>query len=394
MDSTQLVVNLLDGKRWSGGEGGNLRVIAANTLGTQEGYVYFPNGGVVVAHIVKDSGSETTGDVSIIPSVQPVYSSSIHEKIVVTGTGFKPTLKLTMSNPKVVQGSSFTLSFVSETQVDLILTSNGNWGETGPLLVTSISPDGSKSFQVGGSEDHQGIRIATIFSNPTITSSENHIFESHSKAVLIKGSGFTNLDSTSIKLSPTYDESYHIVSVAENAILIRLEPEKDWLPGSFTINEDSKIPLYLVSINTGAGEIDLEGDGTQIGLILKDKEHHICDDSCEFAFDGMCDDGSAPVFSYYGYYFYDDDYGGFEHYFMRYLLIIFLLWIKNIGGYFDDTYSWGAYGDDYYLNDQSEVAPACLQGTDCTDCGGVQTDDPNVMGVDDDNPVLSPLYLF
>ena len=82
----------------------------------------------------------------------------------------------------------------------------------------------------------------------------------------------------------------------------------------------------------------------------------VCDDSCEWALDGVCDDGSAgedrEVF--------DDDYGGFY-------------------GYDDDYY--GGYGYDYYGygdDDDDFLAPVCEKGTDCTDCGGADPDAPTV----------------
>jgi hypothetical protein len=58
---------------------------------------------------------------------------------------------------------------------------------------------------------------------------------------------------------------------------------------------------------------------------VRDREGVTCDDSCEFAFDGVCDDGSEPNDEYYyqnynqyqdddlgGYYEDDDEYGDEE----------------------------------------------------------------------------------
>jgi hypothetical protein len=392
LDKTQLVLTLQDGKKWTRGEP-TLRVLAANTLGTSDGFVYFNNGdGVIVASVMKDEGSETSNGISIHPSVQPVYNSipQLHEVITVSGEGFMKdgkakNLRILFTDTSIVQGSDFDLSVLSDNTLELTLKSGKSWGKPSefgdlvPLIAAKISDDGGSTFYpLGGSHldtnDNEGIRVATVYPNPTVTEASNHIFQSHSKAVIIKGTGFTNLDSTTIKLSPTYDENFHIVSVSKNAILLRLEPEKDWLPSSYPLNEESRIPLNVITIDTGAGEITLANNGARVGYILKDKETHICDDSCEFAFDGMCDDGSEPLFSYYGYYFYDDDYGGLYGDDMTY-------GTSSATSAYDDDSS--GYYDDYYWNDESSIAPACLKGTDCTDCGGIQTDDPNVIGHDD-----------
>ena len=100
----------------------------------------------------------------------------------------------------------------------------------------------------------------------------------------------------------------------------------------------------------------MEDDGAIVARVFPDPSGAVCDDSCEWALDGVCDDGSAgedrEVF--------DDDYGGFY-------------------GYDDDYY--GGYGYDYYGygdDDDDFLAPVCEKGTDCTDCGGADPDAPTV----------------
>jgi hypothetical protein len=70
--------------------------------------------------------------------------------------------------------------------------------------------------------------------------------------------------------------------------------------------------------------------------------------SCEYAFDGLCDDGSSKERDWY-----DDDYGGFYGY--------------DDGQYYD--YGYYYYGDDKE-GDDTFLAAICDVGTDCTDCGG------------------------
>ena len=78
----------------------------------------------------------------------------------------------------------------------------------------------------------------------------------------------------------------------------------------------SPIPPFLFSnystqvtgVDTGGGEVVFEEPIT-VGWVVKDREGVVCDDTCEFAFDGVCDDGTESGHDhdneyneYYGYY--------------------------------------------------------------------------------------------
>ena len=41
-----------------------------------------------------------------------------------------------------------------------------------------------------------------------------------------------------------------------------------------------------------------------------------------------------------------------------------------MGGFYSDHTNYAAY-DDYYMADDGYRVSACVEGTDCTDCGGV-----------------------
>jgi hypothetical protein len=112
--------------------------------------------------------------------------------------------------------------------------------------------------------------------------------------------------------------------------------------------------VFVTKIDTGAGEVILEDEGVIVAKVEADVDDNNCDDSCEWALDGVCDDGSGK-----GRYWWDDDYGGMY-------------------GYDDDYYGYGYY----YYGDDDFLAPVCDAGTDCTDCGGPTTPD---MKVDCDN---------
>lgn len=69
----------------------------------------------------------------------------------------------------------------------------------------------------------------------------------------------------------------------------------------------------VTGVDTGAGTVTFEEPVT-VGFVVQDRVGVVCDDSCEFAFDGVCDDGTEgeydQYYEYYGYY-QDDDLGGY-----------------------------------------------------------------------------------
>jgi hypothetical protein len=148
--------------------------------------------------------------------------------------------------------------------------------------------------------------------------------ETQSKLIIISGTGFPYPADIKISIRPTYPDAYKIV-VFENTLHFQLKQGKSWLPSFLTLkgeDESRKIPLQVASIDTGAGEITFDNPIT-VGFIVKDREGFTCDDSCEFAFDGVCDEGTSNESS---------------------------------------------VSDDGFLAQDSS---ACVKGTDCTDCGGV-----------------------
>jgi hypothetical protein len=134
------------------------------------------------------------------------------------------------------------------------------------------------------------------------------------------------------------------------------------------------MPLVVTKIDTAAGEYifqDTYGkpQPVVVALIVPDSAATTkggdvmrCDDTCMWANDGVCDDGSKgrgkDGDARDGAWWEDDDLGGwysderedtdeFDQY--------------DYGYMYDDSY--GYYGDDAAM-------PACIAGTDCTDCGG------------------------
>ena len=353
----EIVLTLVDKKQWRSSPG-PLLVTSINTRGDKKGWVNLKDG-VKVADVVADVDAAETGGVEVYPQGTNIYQSALQKTLSIFGNRLDANVSLVF-DPPITLGVDYSQSAPSEHRIDLRLLQGKRWSASaGSLLVKSVVVAGTTYPLAGGN----GIRVAEVFADPAIVKSVVKMHLSQSKLLVISGSGFTDIESTTIELRPTDLDAYEIKGVLDDMIRIQLKPGKKWLPDDASPkDEDDSIDLQVVSIDTGAGEIRLSS-GTTIGSVVKDRDGVTCDDSCEYAFDGVCDDGSEPFDSYYYQYFfpYSDD------------------------GLYDDGDSYGYdgqrrlsaddgydyYGDDYYMETDDSQVSACLKGTDCTDCGGV-----------------------
>jgi hypothetical protein len=345
VDRTDLEITLLDGKRWRD-DSGPLQVVAINTRGDAAGWIQLDGElGVHVAEIMDDIDSKSTGGVEVFPMGYKVYQSKLQEQIVISGSGFSSGMTFTFE-PKLKSGD-FSMSIEGENKAVITLKDGKKWrDDPGFIIVKSVDVNG-KSYSLAGSD---GIRVAVVLADPTVKAGSDSFHETQSKVVAIKGSGFTNVADTKVIIRPTAPGAYRVLAVLEDTIRVQLKQGFDWLPGFLSLSDGDdakKVPLQVTGIDTGAGEVVFDEPIT-VGFVVKDREGVVCDDSCEFAFDDVCDDGTESeyyeYYEYYGYYM-DDD----------------------AGGYYD---GYAAY-DDYYMEDDSYKVSACVEGTDCTDCGGV-----------------------
>lgn len=347
LDRTDMEVTLLDGRAWRA-QAGPLKVTSINTRGDEGGWVELMEDGVHVAQIAEDIDSDTTGGIEVYPMGSKVYQSTLSESITITGSGFKDDIKFGFE-PELKAGTDYNLEIISEHKAVLKPVSGKKWRQDpGFIICKSVTTDG-KTHNLAGSD---GIRVAVVLEDPTIKASTEEFHETQSKVVAIFGTGFTNVADTNVIIRPTAPGAYRVLNVLEGTIRVQLKQGFDWLPGFLSLlptDSDKKVPLQVTGIDTGAGEIVFTEPIT-IGHIIKDREGVVCDDSCEFAFDDVCDDGTESeyyeYYEYYGYYMDDDE-----------------------GGYYEDEY-YAAY-DDYQMEDDSYKVSACVEGTDCTDCGGV-----------------------
>lgn len=363
LNSEELEITLKDGMSWLPADSTetlpfNLKVMSINTKGDINGWRQVGGeSGVLVATIISDNISDK--GVTVTPSSTAYYESALKKPITVKGTNFVRDMKL-FFNVDLKEGTDYSITFVNSSEITLNLLNNKKWKAVDYLLyVTHVQLPGDDK-KIALTSDGVGIRIATILSDPSVTPNPTKkMYETQSKILVIDGSGFipTNFRPYSqdedidveVNLIPTEKSSYEILGVFNDKIRIRLLRNKSWLPSYISLNSEDNpnpnksIDLKISSINTGAGLIDISPP-IVIGSVFQDISNILCDDSCEFAFDDVCDDEVDP---------YD------EQYYMAY------------GEVDDEIMKERAFGigdDDYF----DEINRTCPKGTDCTDCGGIE----------------------
>lgn len=344
---THVLVSLMDGRKWSP-TSGILRVTAIDTgAGNVRDFKPVP-----VAHVSPDQNEHASGISITRTASQTLYQTSSQSKtLLVTGTGLcsEPAI---VFDPPLVQGTDYVIAAHQSDQLQLKQKPGKLWHpQGGALAVVSLScPDaGQAEFAYG-----TGIVVATILPNPKVDFAERRIYSTHTKSLVIKGSGFS-LDSTHVVLRPTPPSAYDTIVSGSTEIVLTLKESKSWLPPNRVApaaSTDIAIgSIYVEQVDTGAGYVPLgsDEDGVEIAQVFDDPDGAVCDDSCEWSFDGVCDDGSVDAMRVW-----EDDNRG------------------SAMEYDDDYYQLGYY---YYDDTASSFAPVCEAGTDCTDCGAMRGPD-------------------
>jgi len=333
---THMLLSLFEGKSWKEGSEGKLKITHMNTGAGQ----FAVKNGVQIATVKSDEDDHPSG-VTVTRTTQTLYQTAAIRKLVIQGSGFTDDTDLTF-DPPLEKNKDYTQRFVDANKLVLSLKKKRKWRwEGGPLIVKSIDV-GLKSGEIKVGSGGQGIQVANILFDPTIEESERIIFASHTRRLVIRGTGFS-LEGTELTLRPTKRKAYEIESLEMTEIVLLLNEGEEWAP----VEEGKSKHIYVSKVDTGAGEVIMDEEGVIVAKVEADVDDNNCDDSCEWALDGVCDDGSGK-----GRYWYDDDFGGFY-------------------AYDDDYYGYGYY----YYGDDDFLAPVCDPGTDCTDCGGPATAD-------------------
>jgi hypothetical protein len=277
--------------------------------------------GVVVATLQPDEKQHS--DVQVLRSTsQSLYQTAALKDLKIVGKGFKEGMALTFDNG-LTKNVDYKMVVDDAEHCTLSLKPNRKWRvEGGALRVMSVTVPGEDSPIPVGSGG-EGVAVAEILDDPFITAGSRIIFATHTKQLVINGYGFV-LDDTRITLTPTLPDAYYLDSVEPYRIVLRLRDGFSWADNVFA--EGSSQDIFVTKIDTRAGEVVMNGgEGVAVAKVEADMDDNNCDDSCEYAFDGLCDDGSSKERDWY-----DDDYGGFYGY--------------DDGQYYD--YGYYYYGDD------------------------------------------------
>ena len=100
--------------------------------------------------------------------------------------------------------------------------------------------------------------------------------------------------------------SYKIISSSDDQFRVQLSEGSVWLPEFFLLTK--RVPLTVTAIDTGAGTYTLPGDGVVVAYVVADREGVVCDDTCEYSFDGVCDESNGGGGGWYSY----NTYGGWD----------------------------------------------------------------------------------
>jgi len=332
---THIKISLFEGEKWAEQTG----PLTVKSINTGAGKVELD---VQVGMIKVDAEDHPSG-LTVMRSAQTLYQTAAIRKLVIQGSGFTEGTDLTFS-PPLTKGEDYTQKFVSETKLILSLMKHKKWRpDGGALLVKKINAHG-KEGEIAVGTAGKGLQVANIMADPFIESSERIIFAGHTKKLIIHGSGFA-IEGTELTLRPTPRTAYEIESIEDMEMVLKLNDDKVWAQ----VEEGKNVHVTVQKIDTGAGEVIFD-EPPVVAKVEADVDDNNCDDSCEWALDGICDDGSGKERDWE-----DDDYGGFYGY--------------------DDNYDEYGYGY-YYEGDDDFLAPVCELGTDCTDCGASEEHAP------------------
>jgi len=385
-NSTHARVWLNDGKAWApeGVQKAELQCVGLDT-GAGKIATISPATPVALATIVPDAEHSSSASVTRTVTTQVLYETPAVKKLVITGDNLcaLPENKVVMPqdvrvgfSPAIDQEAVFTVSKITPTRITLDLVKKQRWPQ-GTLKVVSLACDAkSKPAEFAGGD---GVAVATILADPSVESHDDlTLYAHHSKRLVVRGAGFA-IEGTELTLDPTPPGNYRVVESLETFITLELVgDEAAWVPeGRLQAAKDgAKIPLKVSAVTTPAGEVQFAAqDAAVVASVVNEPEGDICDDSCEWARDGFCDDGTQP-------YLYDDE--SFDRWSRRKYLD------DDYGGFAyddDDDMYYGPYGfdgtsyagyDDYgygFLRDfedddfvSTKSYAACPAGTDCTDC--------------------------
>mmetsp|Transcript_19207 Transcript_19207/g.66181 ORF Transcript_19207/g.66181 Transcript_19207/m.66181 type:complete len:931 (-) Transcript_19207:139-2931(-) len=368
---THALVRLREGRAWAAAPG------PLYVTGCDAGAGPYANfKPAAVAHVLPDAAAHESGVEVTRTNHQVLYQTPAIRHLEIHGSSLSQDSKLAF-NPPLVKNVDYKVLRATTDVMILALLAGKMWRKTpGQLTLLSVDTGKGDVDMAHGT----GIVVADIAANPTVATSTARVTASTTRRLSIYGTGFS-IDGTELTLEPTSRSAYDVEAVYENEVVLRLREGKSW--GVVPKDAKEAMPLVVTKIDTAAGEyIFQDGAGAAapvvVAMIVQDSaatgangDVLRCDDTCMWANDGVCDDGSQDgggggegEGKGGGAWWEDDDLGG---------------WYSDEregggdGGDGDggDEYDYGyEYDDSYGYYGDDAAMPACIAGTDCTDCGG------------------------
>lgn len=340
-------VYLDSGAAWHPGTG----PLYISAVDTGPGWYELPEK-VQVASVEQDSAPHESGvTVTLSHTSQQVYSDQ--KEIVVSGSNFKQgePVAVVFKPGYGPPATDFTAQVIAPYVIKLFLNEGKHWSQFHTVLVVQKISTGGQEVPVGGDK---GIGIATVFPAPEISIMEPaNIYASQSRSMHLHGYFGDELEK--VTLSPTAPDAYSSYIISELIIKLDLKPGAAW--AAVSNDTSTTVDLFVTSIDLGAGDYVFPEPGIKIAVVHPDSSSVRCDDTCIYANNGACDDGSDRDEE--GAFF-DDDYGG--------------LYGDDYEGAYGEDYStddaWYNYWDEGDAYDDDLTAALCEVGSDCTDCGG------------------------
>mmetsp|Transcript_17583 Transcript_17583/g.60826 ORF Transcript_17583/g.60826 Transcript_17583/m.60826 type:complete len:1027 (-) Transcript_17583:210-3290(-) len=289
---THALVRLREGRAWAAAPG------PLYVTGCDAGAGPYANfKPAAVAHVLPDAAAHESGVEVTRTNHQVLYQTPAIRHLEIHGSSLSQDSKLAF-NPPLVKNVDYKVLRATTDVMILALLAGKMWRKTpGQLTLLSVDTGKGDVDMAHGT----GIVVADIAANPTVATSTARVTASTTRRLSIYGTGFS-IDGTELTLEPTSRSAYDVEAVYENEVVLRLREGKSW--GVVPKDAKEAMPLVVTKIDTAAGEyIFQDGAGAAapvvVAMIVQDSaatgangDVLRCDDTCMWANDGVCDDGS------------------------------------------------------------------------------------------------------
>jgi hypothetical protein len=285
-----------------------------------------------------------------------VYQSALHIPIVIQGSYFERNMSL-VTSPPLQESVDYSMEYLptasTGVQLTLSLLPGRKWRQTpGPLHVVSmLMPDGRNVTTAGYP------RIVAVYPDPdpvvvpapvSVPDPEGtgtvFLRQTQSKRITLAGTGVSDPAAATVLLQPTHADGFRILrGTTVETMHLELVENGSWFSGvlrpTLAGTGDGNVtsmPLLLLGLNSGPGLVMFDPP-IILATVIADIPGIVCDDTCSYAFDGICSDGQVNSSNYH---------------------------LNVSSGPKEPMHD--SYGSYIFQPDP----PNCDKGTDCSDCGG------------------------